>query len=157
MSHVVYKHFDAAGTPLYVGVSSNVEARQNSHKGREWWPFSATMQVVECGTEQIAKDYERREIYRLRPRFNRQYNPDHGNWTRPKRPVADRPSEQDRMLHVMQSQPVWTWPAPWRADYCRLLHLNAADPKAPKMNSPQVFYNWRRNGFPGFDQPETDE
>lgn len=36
-------------------------------------------------------------------------------------------------------------------------HLNAADPKAPKMNSPQVFYNWRRNGFPGFDQPETDE
>lgn len=36
-------------------------------------------------------------------------------------------------------------------------HLNAADPKAPKMNSPQVFYNWKRNGFPGFDQPETDE
>lgn len=36
-------------------------------------------------------------------------------------------------------------------------HLNAADPKAPKMNSPQVFYNWRRNGFPGFDQPETDD
>lgn len=35
-------------------------------------------------------------------------------------------------------------------------YLNAADPKAPKMNSPQVFYNWRRNGFPGFDQPETD-
>lgn len=36
-------------------------------------------------------------------------------------------------------------------------HLNKADPKAPKMNSPQVFYNWRRKGFPGFDQPETDE
>jgi DNA invertase Pin-like site-specific DNA recombinase len=32
-------------------------------------------------------------------------------------------------------------------------HLNAADAKAPKMNSPQVFYNWRRNGFPGFDAP----
>lgn len=36
-------------------------------------------------------------------------------------------------------------------------HLNRADPKAPKMNSPQVFYNWRRKGFPGFDQPETDK
>lgn len=36
-------------------------------------------------------------------------------------------------------------------------HLNRADPKAPKMNSPQVFYNWRRKGFPGFDQPETDD
>jgi len=36
-------------------------------------------------------------------------------------------------------------------------HLNKADSKAPKMNSPQVFYNWRRKGFPGFDQPETDE
>lgn len=34
--------------------------------------------------------------------------------------------------------------------------LNAADPKAPKMNSPQVYYNWKRNGFQGFDQPETD-
>lgn len=35
-------------------------------------------------------------------------------------------------------------------------HLNAADPKAPKMNSPQVYYNWKRAGLPGFDAPETD-
>jgi len=157
MTYAVYKHFDVDGQPLYVGLSCNVEARQCDHKAREWWPLSAKMQVVECGTEQIAKDYERREIYRLRPRFNRQYNPDHGNWTRPSRPVADRPSEEDRMLHVMQTQPICAWPAVWRADYCRLLHLNKADAKAPRIGSPQVFYNWRRNGFPGLDQPETDE
>lgn len=35
-------------------------------------------------------------------------------------------------------------------------HLNKEDPKAPKIGSPQVYYNWRRNGFPGFDTPETD-
>jgi hypothetical protein len=32
-------------------------------------------------------------------------------------------------------------------------HLNKADPKAPKMNSPQVYYNWKRKGLPGFDAP----
>lgn len=36
-------------------------------------------------------------------------------------------------------------------------HLNKADPKAPKMNSPQVFYNWRRKGFSGFDAPSDAE
>lgn len=75
----------------------------------------------------------------------------------PQRPVADCPNEGDRAMHIMQTQPLLAWPADYRADYCRLVHLNAADPKAPKMNSPQVFYNWKRNGFPGFDQPETDE
>ena len=36
-------------------------------------------------------------------------------------------------------------------------HLNKADRKAPKMNSPQVFYNWRSKGFPGFDAPPDEE
>ena len=35
--------------------------------------------------------------------------------------------------------------------------MNKADRKAPQIGSPQVFYNWKRNGFPGFDQPETDD
>lgn len=34
--------------------------------------------------------------------------------------------------------------------------LNKADPKAPKIGSPQVYYNWKRKGLPGFE-PETDE
>lgn len=34
--------------------------------------------------------------------------------------------------------------------------LNKADPKAPKIGSPQVYYNWKRKGLPGFD-PEMDQ
>lgn len=36
-------------------------------------------------------------------------------------------------------------------------HLNKADRKAPTIGSPQVFYNWKSKGFPGFDAPEVDE
>lgn len=35
-------------------------------------------------------------------------------------------------------------------------HLNKADPKAPQMGSPQVYYNWKRGGFEGFDAPGGD-
>ena len=34
--------------------------------------------------------------------------------------------------------------------------LNKADPKAPKIGSPQVYYNWKRKGLPGFE-PEVKE
>jgi DNA invertase Pin-like site-specific DNA recombinase len=34
--------------------------------------------------------------------------------------------------------------------------LNKADRKAPKIGSPQVFYNWRSKGFPGFDAPSDE-
>lgn len=34
--------------------------------------------------------------------------------------------------------------------------LNKADPKAPKIGSPQVYYNWKRKGLPGFE-PEVDQ
>lgn len=33
--------------------------------------------------------------------------------------------------------------------------MNAADPKAPKIKTPQSFYNWRREGFAGL--PESEE
>ncbi|MDF1729535.1 MAG: hypothetical protein P1U53_17475, partial [Sulfitobacter sp.] len=89
------------------------------------------MEVVDCHKEDLAKEYERREIYRLRPRFNHQHNPDKGNWTPPSRPRADRPNETDRVLWIMQNKPLWEWPAEYRADYCRMLQ-----------------HNWRRNGFP---------
>ena len=31
--------------------------------------------------------------------------------------------------------------------------LNKADPKAPKINVPQVYFNWKAAGYPGFDAP----
>jgi hypothetical protein len=34
--------------------------------------------------------------------------------------------------------------------------LNKADPKAPKIGSPQVYYNWKRKGLPGFEPPEEE-
>ncbi|WP_298975069.1 recombinase family protein [uncultured Roseobacter sp.] len=29
--------------------------------------------------------------------------------------------------------------------------MNDADPKAPKINAPQMYYNWKREGFPGLE------
>jgi DNA invertase Pin-like site-specific DNA recombinase len=34
--------------------------------------------------------------------------------------------------------------------------MNKADPKAPQIGSPQVYYNWKRKGLPGFE-PEVNE
>ncbi|MEL6100497.1 MAG: recombinase family protein [Pseudomonadota bacterium] len=34
--------------------------------------------------------------------------------------------------------------------------LNAADKKAPQIGVPQVFFNWKRAGYPGFDQPSEE-
>ncbi len=31
--------------------------------------------------------------------------------------------------------------------------LNAADPKAPQIKVPQVYFNWKSKGYPGFDVP----
>lgn len=35
--------------------------------------------------------------------------------------------------------------------------LNKADRKAPQINVPQVYYNWKSKGMPGFDPPGEDE
>lgn len=35
--------------------------------------------------------------------------------------------------------------------------LNKADPKAPKINVPQVWYNFRKQGLPGIELPGDDD
>lgn len=37
--------------------------------------------------------------------------------------------------------------------------MNKADPKAPKVKTPQSFYNWKKKGFDGFypAEPIQDE
>lgn len=65
MSESLYRFFDADGTELYVGISSNVARRLLQHQGKPWWESVASVTVEHYATrpevraaEQSAMDLE---------------------------------------------------------------------------------------------------
>jgi len=67
----LYRHYDADGVLLYVGITSNVEKRNAQHRRRSKWAAlsdTVTVDVLESG--QDARDAERQAISTELPLFN---------------------------------------------------------------------------------------
>lgn len=68
----LYRHYDADGLLLYVGISIDPEARQKAHRdGANWWRFSTTCDTDWYLTESDAATAERKAIVHEAPIFNR--------------------------------------------------------------------------------------
>lgn len=74
----VYRARDADGCVLYVGLTSQPFQRQKKHTANAPWRDLVKMPFdwVEFETRGDATAFERQEIERLKPRFNKQCNPD---------------------------------------------------------------------------------
>lgn len=70
----LYRHFDAAGTLLYVGVSLNALNRLLAHRRRAPWFWNiARIEVARYPTRQESLDAERQAVQQERPLFNIQH------------------------------------------------------------------------------------
>jgi len=76
----LYRHFDAAGNLLYVGVSATVARRTAAHRGRShWFPVVARITIERFATVTEAYDAEFAAIKAERPMWNKEHN-DHYGW-----------------------------------------------------------------------------
>lgn len=69
----VYRFFDSAGSPLYVGVTENVKVRFSAHRARSTWWDMADLErttVVWFGSRAEAEAAEATAISAERPQFN---------------------------------------------------------------------------------------
>ena len=70
----VYYHFNADGQCLYVGCSVNPLRRTGLHQSAsEWFPEVVEIKIEWRATAQEALDFEKAEIKRLQPLYNRAY------------------------------------------------------------------------------------
>jgi predicted GIY-YIG superfamily endonuclease len=75
-THVVYRHFTAEDILLYVGYSSDCDARQRQHaNSSDWWPESARMTVERFSDRSTALRAELAAIRAEHPLWNIQHNP----------------------------------------------------------------------------------
>ena len=71
-THYLYRHFDAAGKLLYVGVTRNVRLRNNCHNHTSpWWRDVSSTSVEELPTRGDALKAEENAIETERPIHNR--------------------------------------------------------------------------------------
>lgn len=71
----LYRHFDAKGVLLYVGISDNPAARSDQHKAHSpWFTFSNETTVEWFETRKQADTAERKAIADERPVFNTAHN-----------------------------------------------------------------------------------
>lgn len=70
-THFVYRAFDGAGRPLYVGCTGNLEKRRIDHRASSpWYRYATRFEVVGPLPKGVALSLEKREVGRLRPHFN---------------------------------------------------------------------------------------
>ena len=74
----LYRAKDETGVVLYVGITDNPVRRQARHACHAPWKDLSvgSLDWVEFGTRKEAADFEKAEIARLRPKFNKALNPD---------------------------------------------------------------------------------
>lgn len=67
----LYRHFDASGALLYVGVSLSAVTRLAQHRsGSPWYDSIARVEVEQFDSRQLALEAERKAIASERPRHN---------------------------------------------------------------------------------------
>lgn len=75
-SVALYRHFDADGRLLYVGISRSVTARLTQHSESPWDHLIARIEVERFPTREEAEAAERAAIRSERPIHNRTHNTD---------------------------------------------------------------------------------
>jgi hypothetical protein len=72
LEHTVYAHLDAAGRPLYVGCTADLNRRTTQHRSKApWWPQVAEVRVIGTWpTKQLALAVEQGVIARFHPPHN---------------------------------------------------------------------------------------
>ncbi|MFJ1606958.1 hypothetical protein ACIOHS_26845 [Streptomyces sp. NPDC088253] len=71
---VLYRFYDAARQPLYIGQTSSLPGRLDEHRlTAEWWPLVEYVAISFYGSYGSARQPEKAAIRREQPRFNRQY------------------------------------------------------------------------------------
>jgi hypothetical protein len=72
----LYRHFDADGRLLYVGISIQAFGRLCRHqKGSPWWLKIARVTVEQFGSRSAAEDAELRAIKTELPVYNKRHKP----------------------------------------------------------------------------------
>lgn len=72
--HFVYRFYDAAKAPLYIGITSCNATRWDQHrKHSEWWLLAEYVAVSVYGTSEELEAAEKAAIRREQPQFNRQF------------------------------------------------------------------------------------
>lgn len=66
----LYRHFDAAGSLLYVGISLNAIARLSQHKQSKWSADIAKVEIEHYPTLRKALEAEKLAIQAEKPRWN---------------------------------------------------------------------------------------
>lgn len=89
----LYRHFDADGKLLYVGISINSVARLVQHRSvAEWFPLIRTITVESFFDRKTAERAELDAILKEKPRFNQ-------------RGAAPEPGKIRRRAHPLQANP----------------------------------------------------
>jgi predicted GIY-YIG superfamily endonuclease len=95
----LYRHFDAEGSLLYVGISLSWPARTKAHAhGSRWFDMVAKVEIERFDTREAALDAEREAIKREKPKFNIIHNRD-TKAPAVKRPIRNR--EFDPVFNVV--------------------------------------------------------
>ena len=70
--HCLYRHFDAEGRLLYIGISSSLAYRIEAHRrASEWFPLVATISVQHFASREELESAERAAIVAEKPPHNR--------------------------------------------------------------------------------------
>lgn len=67
----LYRHFDAQGRLLYVGISKNALARMEGHAGSAWYAQIATVTIEHYNSRDSARRAEQEAITSERPAYNK--------------------------------------------------------------------------------------
>lgn len=106
----LYRHFDASGKLLYVGISLNVLGRLHQHRNLSpWFDRIASVTVEKFGTREGAIEAERRAINDENPEYNIALKPvpaDDIGYTAKKRIVQ----AADEITRNVVIQPMYTVP-----------------------------------------------
>ena len=67
----LYRHFDANGELLYVGISANPVQRQLGHRtNAPWFPQIAKIEISQYPNKEVAEAAEKKAIMGEQPKFN---------------------------------------------------------------------------------------
>jgi hypothetical protein len=79
----LYRHYDANGALLYVGISASTMARLRQHKQEaEWFDQVAWIRIQRFASRWKASLAEQEAIHKERPRYNKAFNYNPGEGTR---------------------------------------------------------------------------
>lgn len=72
MSHELYRHFDADGVLLYVGISSDAVKRYSAHSDKPWRKDVVKMTIERHSSREQLRHAERIAVFWEKPKHNKQ-------------------------------------------------------------------------------------